>query len=65
MSRPVILEVALNGLTATSGNPALPRTPSEVAADARRCIEAGASIVHTHLDEFAVPAELETGGPGE
>jgi 3-keto-5-aminohexanoate cleavage enzyme len=54
MPRSVILEVALNGFTGGSTNPALPRTPAEVAVDALRCFEAGAAIVHTHLDEFAL-----------
>ncbi len=56
MSRPVILEVALNGFVGTSANPALPKTPDEVAEDAIRCLEAGAAIVHTHLDRFGLDA---------
>ena len=57
MSRPVILEVALNGFTVASTNPALPRTPEEVAADGLRCLDAGASILHSHLDAFALGPE--------
>jgi uncharacterized protein (DUF849 family) len=50
VSRPdlCIVEVALNGITAKETNPDVPRTPAEVADDALRCIEAGASIVHNH-----------------
>jgi uncharacterized protein (DUF849 family) len=38
-------------VTAKQLNPHVPRTPGEVAADALRCVEAGASIVHNHNDE--------------
>jgi uncharacterized protein (DUF849 family) len=55
MSDPVILEVALNGITLPEQNPAVPRTPAEIAADALRCLDAGASIVHTHTHDFARP----------
>lgn len=48
---PVIIEASLNGGTPKSVNPNVPRTPSEVAADAIRCIDAGASMVHTHTDD--------------
>jgi uncharacterized protein (DUF849 family) len=57
MGRSVILEVALNGFTGGSDNPALPRTPEQIAEDALRCFEAGAAIVHTHIDEFTLPPE--------
>jgi uncharacterized protein (DUF849 family) len=50
---PVILEVALNGVTGPERNPASPRLPEEIAADALRCLAAGASIVHTHTHEPA------------
>ncbi len=54
---PVILEVALNGVTSPERNAAVPRRPQAIAADALRCLEAGASIVHTHTDEFALSPE--------
>ena len=55
---PIILEVALNGFTGASGNPALPAHARRRSPPTRcRCLDAGASIVHTHLDEFALPAE--------
>jgi uncharacterized protein (DUF849 family) len=50
-SHPVIIEVALNGGTPKSRNPNVPRTPDEIAADAIRCIDAGATIVHNHNDD--------------
>lgn len=51
---PVIIEVALNGLTTPERNPHVPRTPDEVAAVALRCIERGASVVHTHNHSIAL-----------
>jgi uncharacterized protein (DUF849 family) len=48
MSTPVILEVALNGVTKKSQNGAAPETHAEIAADALACFAEGAAIVHTH-----------------
>ena len=48
MSTPVVLEVALNGITRKAQNPAAPETPAEIAADALACFAEGAAIVHTH-----------------
>jgi uncharacterized protein (DUF849 family) len=53
MASPVIIEVALNGATSKQQNPRVPRSPAEIADDGRRCLAAGAAIVHTHIDEFA------------
>jgi uncharacterized protein (DUF849 family) len=55
MSQPVILEVALNGVTTRVQNPAVPREPKEIAEDALACFAAGAAIVHTHTHEPALP----------
>ena len=48
MSTPVVLEVALNGVTKKAQNPAAPETHAEIAADALACFAEGAAIVHTH-----------------
>jgi uncharacterized protein (DUF849 family) len=48
---PVIIEAALNGGTPRSANPNVPRTPAEVVADAIRCIDAGATMIHNHTDD--------------
>lgn len=49
MSRPVILTAALTGALADRKQcPAIPYTAAEIAAEARRSLEAGASIVHVH-----------------
>jgi 3-keto-5-aminohexanoate cleavage enzyme len=47
---PLIIEVALNGATPKTRNPNVPREPDEVAADAIACIEAGAHIIHSHVN---------------
>ena len=44
-----MLQVCLNGSLRRSEHPAVPITPSEVAADAVRCEAAGASAVHVHV----------------
>jgi 3-keto-5-aminohexanoate cleavage enzyme len=55
---PVVLEVALNGITTPERNPAAPRSPAEVARDALACLAEGAAIVHTHIPAFGVsPAD--------
>jgi len=51
---PVILEVAINGVTQKSRNPHVPRTPEEIARCALACLAGGAAIVHNHLDEYAL-----------
>ncbi len=48
MVAPVILEGAINGQTPKSTNPSVPRDSEEIAADALRCIAAGAAVIHTH-----------------
>lgn len=55
IASPVILEVALNGVTTPERNPAAPRSPAELARDALVCLDAGAAIVHTHSDQPALP----------
>ena len=47
---PVIIEAAINGVTSKERNPNVPRSPEEIAADALACIEAGAAIIHNHID---------------
>jgi 3-oxoadipate:acetyl-CoA acetyltransferase len=54
---PLIVNAALTGMVPTKDeNPAVPVTPDEIADDARRCVEAGAAIVHVHArDEDGRP----------
>ena len=51
---PVIIEAAINGATPKSRNPHVPTSPEEIAADALRCMEAGAAIIHNHIDDFSL-----------
>ena len=43
-----MLQVALNGSRSRAEHPRVPRTPAELAADARACAEAGATVAHLH-----------------
>ncbi len=46
---PLIVNAALTGMVPTrADSPSVPLTPEEIALDAERCVEAGASIVHLH-----------------
>src|SRR5438445_5329305 len=44
----LIIEVAVNENQTKATNPNVPITPDEIAADARRCVDAGAAIIHFH-----------------
>jgi len=46
-SRPVVVEAAING-----ANPDAPRTPDEITRCALACFDAGAAVVHNHVDMF-------------
>jgi 3-keto-5-aminohexanoate cleavage enzyme len=54
---PVIIEVALNGATPTERNPHAPQTQARLIEDALECVEAGATIVHTHSPDISVGGE--------
>lgn len=63
MSRPTILTAALTGVLATRKQcPAIPYTPAEIAQEARRACDAGASIVHIHArqDDGRPAFDVET-----
>ncbi len=45
---PVIIEVAINGITRKDRNPTVPETPEEIAAEAIACFEEGAAMIHSH-----------------
>jgi len=50
----LIVNVALTGCVGHKGdNPAIPITPEEVAADARRCADEGAQVFHVHARDGA------------
>jgi 3-keto-5-aminohexanoate cleavage enzyme len=50
---PVIIEVAVNGMTTAERNRHVPGSPDAIAGTALRCIDAGAAIVHTHAGSVA------------
>jgi 3-keto-5-aminohexanoate cleavage enzyme len=49
----VVVEVGLNEAVTPAVHPHVPQRPEECAADARRCAEAGAAIVHWHAVDSA------------
>jgi 3-keto-5-aminohexanoate cleavage enzyme len=58
-SAPAIIEAALNGGRSRAEHAALPVTPEEIADEARRCAEAGASVVHIHAQDEAGTARTD------
>jgi len=57
MTTPVIIEAALNGITSRGRNPEVPITPDELTRDAIACVDAGATVVHTHAHNFGAPVD--------
>jgi uncharacterized protein (DUF849 family) len=53
-AEPVIIEAALNGVTSRARNPLVPLEPAELAADAIACLDAGATVIHTHAKDLVV-----------
>jgi 3-keto-5-aminohexanoate cleavage enzyme len=54
---PVVIEAAINGLRRKADNPNVPISPDEIAVDALACFEAGATVVHNHIDRYGVSDE--------
>jgi uncharacterized protein (DUF849 family) len=54
---PMIIEVAINGETAPARNRHVPRTPAEIATDSIACLRAGASAIHNHNGDLALPGQ--------
>jgi len=57
MTDPVIIEAAMNGVTSRARNPHAPITPEEQAKDAFACVDAGATVIHTHCADLAAPPD--------
>lgn len=55
---PVIIEAAINGITRKEVNPHVPRQVDEIGADALACLEAGAAIVHNHVEVSGDPRRV-------
>jgi 3-keto-5-aminohexanoate cleavage enzyme len=47
-----IIEAAISGFGGKGRNPHNPVTPDEVATDILACIEAGAGVLHNHIDDY-------------
>jgi 3-keto-5-aminohexanoate cleavage enzyme len=48
---PVILECAINGSVTKAKNPLAPGTPAEHTAEIIKCLDAGATIIHSHSNQ--------------
>jgi uncharacterized protein (DUF849 family) len=57
MPDPVIIEAALNGVTSPARNANVPARPEALADDAIACADTGATVIHTHATDLAVPPE--------
>lgn len=51
---PLIIEAAINGATPKTRNRNVPISPDEISIDALRCLDAGAAILHNHIDDFSI-----------
>ena len=58
---PVIIEVAINGITSPEINPNVPLSPEAISADALACIDGGAAIIHTHNHDISLTGEAAAG----
>ena len=54
---PVLIEAAINGMSTKDRNPHVPITPEEIRADAARCLDAGATIIHAHNHDIRLSGE--------
>jgi uncharacterized protein (DUF849 family) len=55
----MLIKACLNGGTTRGQHPAVPRTPDELAADARDVVRAGAGAIHVHPRDVAGRETLE------
>ena len=63
MTDPLILTVAPNGAyKQAADHPALPLTPSHLAAEAKRCLDAGAAMLHLHIRDPEGRHSLDAAG---
>jgi 3-keto-5-aminohexanoate cleavage enzyme len=54
---PVLIEAAINGTSTKERNPNVPITPEEIRADAARCLDSGATIIHAHNHDIRLSGE--------
>lgn len=57
MTTPLIIETAINGATPKTRNPHVPVSPAEIERDIFECVEAGASVIHSHIEDFSLNGE--------
>jgi uncharacterized protein (DUF849 family) len=57
LDAPVIIEAALNGVTTRARNANVPASADDQAADALACVDAGATVIHTHAPNIVVSPE--------
>lgn len=55
----MLIKACLNGGTTREQHPAVPRTPGELAADAREAVRAGAGAIHVHPRDASGAETLE------
>ena len=53
----VMIEVAINGSTKPSRNPHVPLEADAITADAFRCLDSGASIIHAHNHDIGLQGQ--------
>jgi uncharacterized protein (DUF849 family) len=54
---PVIIEAALSGFASAGPNPHCPFTPPQIAADCLSCLQAGAAIIHNHIQDMKLTGD--------
>ncbi len=54
---PLIIEVAINGMSSKERNPHVPRSAQEIISDTLACVNAGANLIHAHNDDIAMTGE--------
>lgn len=55
---PLIIEVAINGITTKARNPNVPLTPAEIIPDVLECLDAGAAIIHSHVENLELTGQV-------
>jgi 3-keto-5-aminohexanoate cleavage enzyme len=51
---PLIIEASINGTRTRAEAPHVPQSASEIGAEARRCIDAGATVIHAHNHDLSL-----------
>ena len=58
---PVIIEVAINGITSPDINPNVPLSAEAIRDDSLACLDGGAAIIHTHNFDIGLTGEAAAG----